>query len=195
MLDAEVVVSALVLPELLQGLSLELGELERLLLDGHRVSEQLIKHLSLKTEVRNGNLATVVVATSVRHLESELGVFLPNCLLDLLPVDLELFSFFDLLHVKLHNETVKGHNKLACLRQQNCASELESEMYLRIVKVFLNENDLAICVKLVLFHGRSSTTSLLSSLGVSLAIIVLLWEGLVASAADLGLVLVDFELS
>lgn len=169
MLDAEVVVSALVLPELLQGLSLELGELERLLLDGHRVSEQLIKHLSLKTEVRNGNLATVVVATSVRHLESELGVLLPNCLLDLLPVDLELFSFFDLLHVKLHNE--------------------------RIVKVFLNENDLAICVKLVLFHGRSSTTSLLSSLGVSLAIIVLLWEGLVASAADLGLVLVDFELS
>jgi len=165
-LDAEVVVTALVLPELLEGLAFEFAELKLLLLNGHVRTNELIDQLSLNAQVGECKLATMIVASCVRQFEP--GVSSTDSCLDLLPVDLELFAFFQLLHVELDDQ--------------------------RIVKVFLAKDDLPISADLVLLWGLLGSSSTFGGgLGISLALSVEGGQGLVVLAAALGLVIVDID--
>ena len=168
MLDAEVVVTTLVLPELLEGLTFEFAELKLLLLNGHVCTNELIDQLGLNAQVGECKLATMIVASSIRQFEP--GVSGADSSLDFFPVDLELFSFFQLLHVELDDQ--------------------------RIVKVFLDKDDLSISADLVLLwdlFGSSSTLG--GGLGISLALQVGGRQGLVVMAAALGLVVVDVDVA
>lgn len=51
MLDAEVVVASLVLPELFEWLALKFAELVRLLLDGHLSTEKSVQQVLLKPQL------------------------------------------------------------------------------------------------------------------------------------------------
>ena len=95
--------TSLLLPELLKRLAFEFGELERLLLDGHLGSEESIDLVGLDAQVRESELSTVIITTGVGQLQS--GVCLSDRLLNLLPVDLEFFAFFDFFQIELDNET------------------------------------------------------------------------------------------
>ena len=97
--------STLVLPELLERLSLELGELEVLLLNRHLVVQQLADEILLQTQVRNGELATVVITTSIGQLQG--GVGSSDGLLDFFPVNLELLSLFEFFDVKRDDQSTQ----------------------------------------------------------------------------------------
>jgi len=164
-LDAEIVVTALVLPELLKGLTFEFAELVLLFFNGHFSFKDKVKHLSLESQVRDGELAAVIVTTSVSHLQQ--GIGLAHCNFNLLPVDLKLFAF--------------GHGSIKLYNQ-------------RIVEVLLDQDDFAVN-DLVLFRFLLSGATLFAgSLGVSLALSVELGQGRVFLAADFGLIIADLHL-
>ncbi len=144
MLDAEIVVSTLVLPELLKGLSLEFAEFELLLLDSHCLCHQLFDKLSFQTQVRDSQLATMIVTSSVSQLKA--WVSGANCGFDIFPVDLELLAFFQ-LDIELHDK--------------------------RVIKVLLNKDDSSISSNLIL-NGSSigSRLAFASSFSISLTLSV-----------------------
>ena len=167
MLDAEIVVSTLVLPELLKRLTLEFAELELLLLDSHCLCHQLFDKLSLKTQVRDSQLATVIVTSSVCQLKARVSC--ANCSFDIFPVDLKLLTFFQ-LNIELHDK--------------------------RVIEVLLNKDDSPIGSDLGL-NGSSigSRLAFASGFGVSLALSVESGECLVGGAANFSLVVIDVNLS
>lgn len=167
MLDAEIVVSTLVLPELLKGLSLEFAELELLLLDSHLLCHQLFDQLSLKTQVRDSQLPTVIITSSVSQLKA--GVSGTNCSFDIFPVDLELLAFFQ-LDIELHDK--------------------------RVIEVLFNKDDSSIGSDLIL-NGSSigSRLAFASSFSISLTLSVESGELLVGTSANFSLILADVNFS
>lgn len=166
-LNAEIVVSTLVLPELFERLSLEFRELEWLLLNGHALRQQFINQFSLQSQVGEGKLAAVIIATRIDKLEP--WERLTNLLLDGLPVDFELFTFLKLFHVKLDDQG--------------------------IVEVFLDKDNLAVGADLV-FLRRSLCfviARLACCLGISLAVRVKGRQFLVVFPSDEGVAFFDLD--
>ena len=132
----------------------------------------------------------MIVTASVNQLQGWLC--LSNCLLDVLPVHLELLSFLDLLHVKVDNQTTSKQRNVSCDHIGNSVVDL------RIVKVFLDKDDSAIFTNLVLLWLLVSigcSGPLRSSLCISLPISVQLGQFLVTLSSDFTLVVADLQLS
>lgn len=163
-LNAELEVATLLLPEFLEVLALSQFKRKWPLLDLKFIFAQFVEHVSLESQLGESNMAAVGVHSGVNQFE--FGVLFLDSLFDLFPVDLEVFLGLNF-------------------------SLVSDDRW--IVEVLFNQNDFAIFVKLVLCSLGSFLLGLsVTLLDVGVVGDVFLGEGFVSSASDC--VALEFEL-
>jgi len=104
-LNAEVKMAAMLLPELFKVVALSRVELKIVLLNFHGLFEQLVKEVLLQAKLTECKLSSLLLHSRVDKLE--LGVSFTNRFLDLLPVSFEIILGADLCLVRDNDWVLK----------------------------------------------------------------------------------------